>query len=63
MTSATTNHAANGAAQSAGDVAAPLQLDGMDRERLRRYRKHLEWYEGKRGAPPVRGHDRALNFN
>ncbi|HJM75920.1 MAG TPA: hypothetical protein QGI71_08710 [Dehalococcoidia bacterium] len=68
MTNATTNHAANGAARATGEgaaseVVAPLQLDGIDRERRRRYREHLDWYEGKRGAPPVRGRDRALNFN
>ncbi len=59
MTNASANHATGAAAE-----AAPArQLDAMDRDRLRRYREYLEWYEGKRGAPPARGRDRVLNFN
>lgn len=55
-------------AQTADERAAaaeslPRLLDGMDRERLRRYREFLDYYEGRRGGPPVRGRDRALNFN
>ena len=59
MTNASANHVTGAAAE-----AAPArQLDAMDRDRLRRYREYLEWYEGKRGAPPARGRDRVLNFN
>ncbi|MEE8421302.1 MAG: phage portal protein [Dehalococcoidia bacterium] len=55
-------------AQTADERAAaaeslPRLLDGMDRERLRRYREFLDYYEGRRGGPPARGRDRALNFN
>jgi hypothetical protein len=39
------------------------QLLNYDAERLRRYREYLDYYEGRRGAPPVRARDRALTLN
>ena len=43
----------------------PRTLARMDAERLRLYREHLEYYEGRRGAPPRTrdSHERVLNFN
>jgi hypothetical protein len=52
---------ANG--QAAAAASLPRLIDGMDRERLRRYREFLDYYEGRRGGPPARGRERALNFN
>ena len=58
-----TNARANHTTSAASEAVPARQLDAMDRDRLRRYREYLEWYEGKRGAPPARGRDRVLNFN
>lgn len=41
----------------------PARLGGMDLDRMRRYREYLDYYEGRRGAPAVRGRERALTFN
>ncbi|MCK9487550.1 MAG: phage portal protein [Dehalococcoidia bacterium] len=38
-------------------------LAQRDTDRLRRYREYLDYYEGRRGAPPRRGRERALVFN
>ena len=41
----------------------PRQLLRHDATRLRNYREYLDYYEGRRGAPPVRARERALTFN
>ena len=46
-----------------GTPALPRLLATRDADRLRRYREYLEYAEGKRGAPPKRGRERALTFN
>ena len=39
------------------------ELEGRDLDRLRRYREYLDYYEGRRGAPPRQGRQRVLSFN
>jgi hypothetical protein len=41
----------------------PQQLARADSERLRRYREHLEFYQGKQWLEPQRRRDRRLTFN
>ena len=60
-TPATTRLAAP--ANAGGQPALPQQLATLDLDRLRRYREFLDYYEGRRGAPPRRGRDRVVNFN
>jgi hypothetical protein len=43
--------------------ALPRALANRDAERLRRYREYIEYYEGRRGAPPARARERVLTFN
>ena len=48
---------------AAAEQPLPQLLASLDLDRLRRYREHLDYYEGRRGAPPARGRDRVVNFN
>ncbi|MCC6238352.1 MAG: phage portal protein [Dehalococcoidia bacterium] len=41
----------------------PRAIEGRDLDRLRRYREYLEYYDGRRGAPPTGRRERALSFN
>ncbi len=45
------------------EFVVPKQIEGRDLERLRRYREYLDYYEGRRGAPPAGRRERALSFN
>lgn len=45
------------------EVPLPSILAQRDTDRLRRYREYLDYHEGRRGAPPRRGRERALVFN
>lgn len=45
------------------EESLPRLLANRDAERLRRYREYLDYYEGRRGSPPVRGRERTLTFN
>ena len=45
------------------EVPLPSVLAQRDTDRLRRYREYLDYHEGRRGAPPRRGRERALVFN
>ena len=51
------------AARPATPAERPLTqlLPGLDLDRLRRYREYLEYYDGRRGAPPRQGRDRVVN--
>ncbi|MEX2446219.1 MAG: phage portal protein, partial [Dehalococcoidia bacterium] len=53
------------AAPSSASPETPLPrlLATRDSDRLRRYREYLDYYEGRRGAPPRRARERALTFN
>ena len=60
----TSTSAINAANGRAGDeLPLPRQLLNRDLERMRRYREFLDYYEGRRGAPPTLGRERALTFN
>jgi hypothetical protein len=47
----------------ASEQSLPALLATRDLDRLRRYREYLDYYEGRRGAPPRQGRERALSFN
>ncbi len=49
--------------RGAGDSVVPKQIEGRDLDRLRRYREYLDYYDGRRGAPPAGRRERALSFN
>jgi hypothetical protein len=51
----------NGAAS--GTTPVPRLIEARDLDRLRRYREFLDYYEGRRGAPPHHGRQRVLAFN
>lgn len=44
-------------------ASIPRAIEGRDLDRLRRYRDYLEYYDGRRGAPPAGRRERALSFN
>ena len=46
-----------------GEQPLPSQLARRDLDRLRRYGEYLDYYDGRRGAPPRQGRERVLNFN
>ena len=46
-----------------GELPVPRQIEGRDLDRLRRYREYLDYYEGRRGAPPANRRERVLSFN
>ncbi len=48
---------------AAAERTLPQLLAAQDLDRMRRYREYLDYYEGRRGAPPARGGDRVVNFN
>jgi len=49
--------------QATGSLSIPQQLERTDSERLRQYREHLEFYQGKQWTEPRRRRDRRLTFN
>lgn len=49
---------------SVGDtVALPAKLEGLDGERMRRYRQNLAFYRGQQWQTPARRGERRLTFN
>jgi hypothetical protein len=45
------------------EPALPRALQSRDAERLHRYREYIDYYEGRRGAPPALLRERVLTFN
>lgn len=63
MTTITTPAIAGPRTVQSATIPLPRLLTLRDSERLRRYREYLDYHEGRRGAPPRRGRERALTFN
>lgn len=49
--------------RTGAELTVPRQIEGRDLERLRRYREYLDYYDGRRGAPPANRRERVLSFN
>ena len=63
-TSATTpRRGTPSAAASGANAPFPRTLAQRDRDRFARYRELLDFFEGRRGAPPVTRRERLLQFN
>ncbi len=54
---------ARGIPGAGGNASVLRQIEGRDLERLRRYREYLDYYDGRRGAPPSNRRERSLSFN